>query len=47
MESILPFLSRDVFNSFDEVVQMREREGLVVDASFIGLREIEILGSDL
>ncbi|CUX83934.1 MAG: hypothetical protein HLUCCA05_06115 [Roseibaca calidilacus] len=43
MESILPFLSRDVFNSFDEVVQMREREGLVVDASFIGLREIEIL----
>lgn len=43
MESILPFLSRDVFNSFDEVVQMREREGLVVEASFVGLREIEIL----
>ncbi|MCC1480967.1 Tim44/TimA family putative adaptor protein [Roseibaca sp. Y0-43] len=43
MESILPFLSRDVFNSFDEVVQMREREGLVVDATFVGLREIEIV----
>lgn len=43
MESILPFLSRDVFNSFDEVVQMREREGLVVEASFVGLREIEII----
>lgn len=43
MESILPFLSRDVFNSFDEVVQTREREGLVVEASFVGLREIEIV----
>jgi predicted lipid-binding transport protein (Tim44 family) len=43
MESILPFLSRDVFNSFDEVVQMREREGLSVEASFVGLREIEII----
>lgn len=43
MESILPFLSRDVFNSFDEVVQMREREGLVVEATFVGLREIEIV----
>jgi hypothetical protein len=28
LDSILPFLSRDVFNSFDEVVQMRETEGL-------------------
>lgn len=43
MESILPFLSRDVFNSFDEVVQTREREGLIVEASFVGLREIEIV----
>ncbi|MFN4056574.1 MAG: Tim44/TimA family putative adaptor protein [Roseinatronobacter sp.] len=42
MDSILPFLSRDVFNSFDEVVQLREREGLKVDATFVGLREIEI-----
>ncbi len=43
MDSILPFLSRDVFNSFDEVVQLREREGLEVEASFVGLREIELL----
>lgn len=45
MESILPFLSRDVFNSFDEVVQQREREGLVVEATFVGLREIEIVNA--
>lgn len=43
MDSILPFLSRDVFNSFDEVVQLREREGLRVDATFVGLRELDIV----
>ncbi len=43
LDSVLPFLSRDVFNSFDEVVQLREREGLRVDATFVGLRELEIV----
>ena len=45
LDSILPFLSRDVFNSFDEVVQLREREGLRVDATFVGLRELEIVAA--
>ena len=43
LDSILPFLSRDVFNSFDEVVQLREREGLKVEATFVGLRELNIV----
>ncbi len=43
LDSVLPFLSRDVFNSFDEVVQLREREGLRVEATFVGLREIELV----
>ncbi len=43
LDSILPFLSRDVFNSFDEVVQLREREGLRVDATFVGLRELDLV----
>ncbi len=43
LDSILPFLSRDVFNSFDEVVQLREREGLRVDATFVGLRELDLI----
>jgi predicted lipid-binding transport protein (Tim44 family) len=42
LDSVLPFLSRDVFNSFDEVIQMRENEGLRVEATFVGLREIAI-----
>jgi Uncharacterized protein conserved in bacteria len=42
LDALVPLLSRDVFESFDEVVQMREREGLKVEANFVGLREIEI-----
>ncbi|WP_370207893.1 Tim44/TimA family putative adaptor protein [Pararhodobacter marinus] len=42
LDDLVPFLSRDVFESFDEVVQLREREGLKVEANFVGLREIGI-----
>lgn len=42
MDSLVPFLSRDVFESFDEVVQIREREGLKVEANFVGVREIDL-----
>lgn len=42
MDDLVPFLSRDVFESFDEVVQVREREGLTVEANFVGVREIEL-----
>lgn len=43
LDAILPFLSRDVFESFDEVVQLREREGLKVDATFVGVSEVELV----
>jgi predicted lipid-binding transport protein (Tim44 family) len=42
MDDLVPFLSRDVFESFDEVVQLREREGLKVEANFVGVREVEL-----
>jgi predicted lipid-binding transport protein (Tim44 family) len=42
MDDLVPFLSRDVFESFDEVVQLREREGLKVEATFVGVREVEL-----
>lgn len=42
MDDLVPLLSRDVFESFDEVVQLREREGLRVEANFIGVREVEL-----
>ena len=43
LDDLVPFLSRDVFESFDEVVQLREREGLTVDATFVGLRELDLI----
>lgn len=42
LDDLVPFLSRDVFESFDEVVQLREREGLSVEANFVGLRELSL-----
>lgn len=42
LDELVPLLSRDVFESFDEVVQRREREGLRVEASFVGVREVEL-----
>ena len=43
LDDLVPLLSRDVFESFDEVVQLREREGLRVEASFVGVREVELV----
>jgi len=40
MDSIKPFLSPEVFDTFSEAVAQREGEGLSVEASFIGLREM-------
>ena len=42
LDDLVPLLSRDVFESFDEVVQLREREGLSVEANFVGLRELSL-----
>jgi len=43
LDDLVPLLSRDVFESFDEVVQLREREGLKVEAKFVGVREVELV----
>lgn len=42
LDQIRPFLSPEVFDSFDTVVSERERQGLKIEASFVGLREIAI-----
>lgn len=43
MDDLVPLLSRDVFESFDEVVQSRERAGLRIEANFMGVREVELV----
>lgn len=40
VDSVRPFLSGEVAASFDAAVAAREREGLTVEAKFVGLREL-------
>jgi predicted lipid-binding transport protein (Tim44 family) len=40
LTGIRPFLSEDVFATFTEVVEAREREGLTIESHFVGLREL-------
>ncbi len=42
LESVKPFLSDDVHEAFAEVIAAREREGLKVEATFVGLGEITV-----
>jgi predicted lipid-binding transport protein (Tim44 family) len=42
LASIRPFLSDDVFATFSEVVEAREREGLTIESTFVGLRELSL-----
>lgn len=42
MESIAPLLSKEVLESFQAVIEAREREGLTVEATFVGLRELSL-----
>ncbi|MFA7433565.1 MAG: Tim44/TimA family putative adaptor protein [Gemmobacter sp.] len=42
LEEVRPFLSTDVYDAFASVIEHREQEGLTVEASFIGLRELAL-----
>jgi predicted lipid-binding transport protein (Tim44 family) len=42
LASIRPFLSDDVFATFTDVVEAREREGLTIESHFVGLRELAL-----
>ncbi|MBZ4689585.1 MAG: Tim44/TimA family putative adaptor protein [Cereibacter changlensis] len=42
LEQIRPFLSPEVFSTFEEAVEARKAEGLTVEAHFVGLRELTL-----
>lgn len=42
LDEIVPLLSKEVYESFQSVVDAREREGLSVEATFVGLRELSL-----
>ena len=42
LAEIKPFLSEDIYETFAEVVESREEQGLKIEAEFIGIREISL-----
>lgn len=46
LDSIRDFLSDDVYEAFDSVVQHRRANDLTVKAQFVGLREIQIIDAE-
>ncbi|WP_439522775.1 Tim44/TimA family putative adaptor protein [Marivita sp.] len=42
LAEIKPFLADDVYESFAEVVESREQQGLTIEAEFIGVRELSL-----
>jgi len=42
LASVKPFISQDVYDAFAEVVESREREGLSVEATFVGISDLTL-----
>ncbi|MGR3272975.1 Tim44 domain-containing protein [Thalassococcus profundi] len=42
LAEIKPFLSEDVYETFAEVVEAREAQGLTIEAEFVGIREMSL-----
>ena len=40
VDELRPFLADDVMETFESVIRQREEQGLTIDASFIGIREL-------
>jgi predicted lipid-binding transport protein (Tim44 family) len=46
LSEIEAFLADDVRESFAEVIAERERQGLSIDASFVGVREVKLINAE-
>lgn len=46
LDEIVPFLSPDVYETFQEVIDMRKKEGLTIDANFVGVRETTLVDAE-
>ncbi|KJS41127.1 MAG: preprotein translocase subunit Tim44 [Roseovarius sp. BRH_c41] len=42
LDEITPFLDREVYETFAQVVDSREQQGLSIEAEFIGVRELSL-----
>lgn len=46
LDKIKPFLADEVYESFAIVVEEREKQGLTIEADFVGLRELKLDDAD-
>ena len=46
LEGVVPFMSEDVFEAFQSVIDAREEQGLTVEATFIGLSEMTLVEAE-
>lgn len=42
LDEVMPFLSEDVYETFVQVVDARQEQGLTIDAEFVGVRETSL-----
>lgn len=42
LDSVRPFLGQEVAESFDEIIRSRQSQGLTIDATFVGIRELRL-----
>lgn len=42
LDEVMPFLDREVYETFAQVVDSREQQGLSIEAEFIGVRELSL-----
>jgi len=46
LADIRPFLSDDVYETFAEVVEAREAQGLTIESEFVGIREVSLASAE-
>ncbi len=46
LSAVRPFLGKEVEDSFTTVIEQRKAQGLKVDATFVGLRELQVTGAE-
>ncbi|WP_342077492.1 Tim44/TimA family putative adaptor protein [Yoonia sp. SS1-5] len=46
LDEIVPFISEDVYEAFATVVDERQRQGLTVDANFIGISDMTLVAAE-
>lgn len=47
IEDVREFLSEEVFETFEEVINMRKEQNVTIEASFVGVREVSLLSAEL